>query len=67
MEQEIPGYSSNHYDDSFFSLNLLEVKCSDKISQEHHKLMMLKYGCVGSQRFSCSDKNLVSIRVVHFC
>jgi hypothetical protein len=43
----------------FLSLNCLKVKYYDEISQECHKLMTLKCGCVTSQRFSCSEMVLL--------
>jgi hypothetical protein len=54
MEQWMPNSSTNRNDKSFLSLNSLEVKYYDEISQERHKSMTPKCGCVTIQQFSCS-------------
>jgi hypothetical protein len=46
MEQGTPGYSVNRNDEIFLSLNLLGSEYYDEISQERHKSMTLKCGCV---------------------
>jgi hypothetical protein len=39
------------------------VKYYDEISQEHHKSMTLKCGCVTRQRFSCSDFVILDVDI----
>jgi hypothetical protein len=55
MEQGTLGYSTNHYDKSIFCHYICtKVEYYDEISQERHKSITPKCGCVTKQRFSCS-------------
>jgi hypothetical protein len=54
LEPGMPGNSSYCYDKKILSLNLLENEMYDQISQERHKSITLKCGCLTSQCFYCS-------------